>query len=73
VNVNNGDYRAAGITIELRDNGQFGLLLPPDQVSSVLHSTNAIYCAQIFPNGEEIIPAVMYYANNLLENPLKKE
>ncbi|XP_065909435.1 carboxypeptidase O-like [Dysidea avara] len=55
-NLNNGDYRAAGITIELRDNGQSGFLLPPDQ---------------IIPNGEEIIPAVMYYANNLLENPLK--
>ena len=31
-NFNNGDYRAAGFTIELRDTGQYGFLLPPDQV-----------------------------------------
>ena len=30
-NVNNM-YRAAGYTIELRDTGAFGFLLPPDQV-----------------------------------------
>ncbi|XP_065913902.1 carboxypeptidase B-like [Dysidea avara] len=56
-NENNGEYRAAGFTIELRDTGLYGFLLPPDQ---------------IIPNGEEMIPAVMYYANSLLENPLKK-
>ena len=32
-NVNN-DYRAAGITIELRDTGRYGFQLPPDQVST---------------------------------------
>ena len=28
----NDGYRAAGFTIELRDTGQYGFLLPPDQV-----------------------------------------
>ena len=28
----NGDYRAAGYTIELRDTGRYGFQLPPDQV-----------------------------------------
>ena len=28
----NNEFRAAGFTIELRDTGQFGFLLPPDQV-----------------------------------------
>lgn len=31
-NKNNDGYRAAGFTIELRDTGQYGFLLPPDQV-----------------------------------------
>ena len=31
-NKNNQGYRAAGFTIELRDTGQYGFLLPPDQV-----------------------------------------
>ncbi|XP_065890606.1 carboxypeptidase B-like [Dysidea avara] len=56
-NVNNGDYRSAGYTLELRDTGQYGFLLPPDQ---------------IIPNGEEMVPAVMYFANTLLEDPIKK-
>ena len=28
----NNEYRAAGYTIELRDIGQYGFQLPPDQV-----------------------------------------
>ena len=28
----NDGYRAAGYTIELRDTGRYGFLLPPDQV-----------------------------------------
>jgi hypothetical protein len=28
----NGGYRAAGYTVELRDRGQYGFLLPPSQV-----------------------------------------
>ena len=36
-NVNN-EYRAAGYTIELRDTGEYGFELPPDQVGwSVFH------------------------------------
>lgn len=27
------EYRAAGFTIELRDTGNYGFLLPPDQVN----------------------------------------
>lgn len=34
-NINN-DFRAAGFTIELRDTGQHGFLLPPDQVRRVV-------------------------------------
>lgn len=29
----NDGYRAAGITIELRDTGRYGFQLPPDQVN----------------------------------------
>lgn len=29
----NEGYRAAGYTIELRDTGRYGFVLPPDQVS----------------------------------------
>ena len=31
-NENNGDYRAAAYTIELRDTGEYGFALPPEQV-----------------------------------------
>ena len=31
------EYRSAGYTIELRDTGQYGFLLPPDQVCLTLH------------------------------------
>jgi hypothetical protein len=31
-NEGNGEYRAAAYTIELRDTGYYGFLLPPDQV-----------------------------------------
>ena len=30
---NNDGYRAAGYTTELRDTGEYGFLLPPDQVA----------------------------------------
>ena len=33
-NVNNDGYRAAGFTIELRDTGTYGFLLPPSQVDN---------------------------------------
>lgn len=32
----NNDYRAAGYTVELRDTGQYGFELPPDQVITQL-------------------------------------
>ena len=31
----NDGYRAAGYTIELRDTGRYGFLLPPDQVPHI--------------------------------------
>ena len=31
----NGEYRAAGYTVELRDTGQYGFLLPPEQVQTL--------------------------------------
>ena len=34
-NVNNA-FRAAGFVIELRDTGEYGFLLPPDQVRGVI-------------------------------------
>ena len=40
-----GDFGVTGMTIELRDTGQFGFLLPPDQ---------------IIPNCEELFPAITY-------------
>jgi hypothetical protein len=51
----NGGYRAPGYTIELRDTGRYGFLLPPDQ---------------IIPTGEEIMPAVLYLAEYYSENPI---
>lgn len=32
-NENNGEYRAASYTIELRDTGRYGFILPPSEVS----------------------------------------
>ena len=32
---NNDGYRVAGYTIELRDTGRYGFLLPPDQVPHI--------------------------------------
>lgn len=40
-----GELGVLGFTIELRDDGDFGFLLPPEQIT---------------PNGEEILPAVMH-------------
>lgn len=52
----NEGYRAAGMTIELRDLGRYGFLLPPDQ---------------IIPTGNEVVPAVLKFAELLLDNPLR--
>uniref|UniRef100_A0A1X7V284 Peptidase M14 domain-containing protein n=1 Tax=Amphimedon queenslandica TaxID=400682 RepID=A0A1X7V284_AMPQE len=51
----NKGYRAPGITVELRDTGEYGFLLPPDQ---------------IIPTGEEVVPAVLHFAEQYYENPL---
>ncbi|XP_065833342.1 carboxypeptidase B-like isoform X1 [Oscarella lobularis] len=51
----NRGYRAAGYTIELRDTGQYGFLLPPDQ---------------IIPNGEEMVAAALYFCQACLDNPI---
>jgi len=50
-------FRAAGYTIELRDTGRYGFLLPP---------------SEIIPNGEEMVPAVLYFAQRLLETPIRE-
>ena len=33
----NSGYHAAGYSVELRDTGQYGFLLPPDQVGQPLY------------------------------------
>ncbi|QOJ18898.1 MAG: hypothetical protein HRU76_15450 [Phycisphaeraceae bacterium] len=45
-----GERGIIGFTFELRDTGQFGFVLPPDQ---------------IIPNGEEIVPAIDVLAERL--------
>lgn len=57
-NENNGDYRSAAYTIELRDTGFYGFILPPQQ---------------IIPTGEEIAAAVLVFAEALNKEPLKKK
>lgn len=52
----NGGYRAASFTIELRDTGAYGFLLPPDQ---------------IIPNGQEMVAAVQYFIDFCLNNPIR--
>jgi len=51
----NRGYKAAGYTIELRDTGNFGFQLPPNQIT---------------PQGEEIIPAVKYFMLSLIDEPI---
>ena len=70
----NNKYRAAGYTYELRDTGQYGFLLPPNQVRS--YHTNAdniedvLMVFQIIPNGEELMPAVIRFAEELQAKPI---
>ncbi|MGI9013320.1 MAG: M14 family zinc carboxypeptidase [Phycisphaerales bacterium] len=45
-----GELDAIGFTFELRDTGQNGFILPPDQ---------------IIPNGEEVVPAFLLLADHL--------
>ncbi|XP_062502732.1 zinc carboxypeptidase-like [Corticium candelabrum] len=52
--TNNG-YRAAGFTIELRDTGLYGFLLPATQIA---------------PNGQEMVAAVKYFLTFCLNNPI---
>jgi len=51
----NRGYRAAGYTIELRDTGNYGFQLPPNQ---------------IIPQGQEIVPAVKSFMLTLIDNPI---
>jgi len=52
----NKGYRAAGFTIELRDTGRYGFLLPS---------------SQIIPNGEEMVAAASFFLQYSLDNPIK--
>jgi hypothetical protein len=52
---NNG-YRPISITIELRDKGNYGFLLPK---------------SEIIPTGEEIWPAIVELGEQILHKPLK--
>jgi len=47
--------QAYGFTVELRDTGRYGFVLPPDQ---------------IIPNGEEMVAAAMFYINYVVANQL---
>jgi len=53
---NNGGFRAAGFTLELRDTGRYGFLLPP---------------TEIIPCGTEIYHAFVYYAQRVTEAPIQ--
>ena len=79
------EYRAAGYTIELRDTGAYGFQLPPDQViqPTMIKPTSfpqkvTVYLLQfklllqIIPQGEEMVPAVLEFAEELTRNPLNK-
>lgn len=52
---NNGGYRSAAFVIELRDKGEYGFLLPAEQ---------------IIPTGEELFPAVLHFAKSLMAHPI---
>lgn len=52
----NDGYRAAGFTIELRDTGRYGFVLPP---------------SEIIPNGNEIYHAFIYFAERVNESPIE--
>lgn len=70
-------YRAAGITIELRDTGEHGFLLPADQVYIpvyiyiyviLIHCLSI--CLQIIPTGEENVQAILVFAEQLNAKPI---
>lgn len=48
----NGEYRAASYTIELRDTGAYGFILPPSEVRSVFYiikrSWSVSTCSRLF-------------------------
>ena len=80
----NEGYRAASYTMELRDTGEYGFILPPDQVTKCiicpksrslsLHIFIILYNylthTQIIPNGQEVVPAALYLAEEMMENPI---
>ena len=84
----NNNHRAAGYTIELRDTGFYGFLLPPDQVRGQMSyvskpppqrthfapgpAISPVLLFQIIPTGKEMVPAVIRFAEELQANPLEK-
>lgn len=68
-------YRSAGYTIELRDTGTFGFLLPPSLVAMAIQLCIIVmmsFTPQIIPTGKEIIPAVLLFAEELDKAPIPK-
>ena len=77
-------HRSAGYTMELRDTGEYGFLLPPDQVSTSYSTREytaklvlfvclfVVFCMQIIPTGEEMVPAVLFFAEILNNFPIPK-
>ena len=42
------EYRSAGYTIELRDTGQYGFLLPPEQVENIYYNCGVVKSLAIY-------------------------
>ena len=51
----NSGYRAAAYTVELRNDGGYGFLIPPDQ---------------IIPAGQEMVQMVLEFSRYMLTNPI---
>jgi len=55
IRTTNGGVRAYSLAFELRDEGEYGFLVPEDQIR---------------PNGEEIFPSIMLFMKTAITSPL---